>query len=118
MKIVKLLLLPLLLFSFAFLFMATSKVLPCEGDCATVQDVYMALRNGRESYVNYVYRCGYNQVSDTLCIFVKDTTGINWNSLADTACMEASRRGLTRQKIFVIKDLSSPIDTLARIICP
>ncbi len=73
MKIIKLLLLPLLLFSFAFLFMATSKVVPCEGDCAIVQDVYQALRNGRESYVNYVYRCGYNQVSDTLCIFVKDT---------------------------------------------
>lgn len=118
MKIIKLLLLPLLLFSFAFLFMATSKVVPCEGDCAIVQDVYQALRNGRESYVNYVYRCGYNQVSDTLCIFVKDTTGINWNSLADTACQEASQRGLSRQKIFVIKDLSSTTDTLARIICP
>ncbi len=118
MRIIKFLVLPLLLFSFAFLFMATKRVLPCEGDCVIVQDVYQALRNGRESYVNYVYRCGYNLVSDTLCIFVKDTTGINWYSLADTACFEASQRGLNRQKIFVIKDLSSPADTLARLICP
>lgn len=118
MRIIKILLLPLVLFSFAFLFMATSRVVPCEGDCAVVQDVSQALRNGRESYVIYVNRCGYNQVSDTLCIFVKDTTGINWNSLAEAACLEASQRGLTRQKIFVIKDLSSPTDTLARIICP
>lgn len=98
--------------------MATKRVLPCEGDCAKVIEVQQALRNGRESYVLNVYRCGYNMISDTLCIFVKDTTGINWNSLADAACFEASQRGLLQQKIFVIKNFSSPSDTLARTICP
>jgi len=118
MKKIKLLILPFLLLLFSILFMATSKQPICDRDCSAVINVGTALRNGRISYVEGVFRCGYSLVSDTLCVFVKDTTGIDWNSLADTTCMIAAQNGLSGQKIFIVKNFSFPSDTVARKICP
>jgi hypothetical protein len=118
MKKVKLLILPFLLIVFSLFFMATSKQPICDRDCSAVVDVGTALRNGRTSYVEGVYRCGYSLVSDTLCVYVKDTTGIDWDRLADTTCMIAAQRGLSGQKIFILKNFSYPTDTVARKNCP
>ena len=116
MKKYKKIVLPLVLVFFTLLFMATSRVEPCDDDCEKVRQVSGAMYTGRESYVYHVQRCSRNLVSDSLCMYVKDTTGINWVSLADTLCMEASRRGLNRQKIFILKTTGQ--DTLFKNQCP
>jgi hypothetical protein len=117
MKNKKSILLFLILGFYSVLYIATKYAEPCDGDCAKVQTVSDNLRQNR-SYVIWASRCGYHSISDTLCVYVKDTIGINWNLLADTACLYSSQAGLTQQKIFIIKNFSSPIDTLARKVCP
>lgn len=111
----------LLLFSvllgYAFLYIATSYHVPCEDDCEKTSNTYQALATNRP-YVITVRRCTYQAVSDTLCVFVRDTTGINWSLFADTACMTATQYGLPRQKILVVNIEVSPYDTVATKICP
>ncbi len=100
---------------YAFLFMATKRVLPCEGDCEKVSLADSRLRSGRESYILAVDRCLTYRVNDSLCIYVRDTTGIDWERLADTVCMTTTMVGLANQKIYIIKP--GP-DTVARRTCP
>lgn len=107
-------LLVIILSAYAFLYIATTKPVHCEGDCERTLNTYIALNAGRD-YVYNVSRCS-PQVTDTLCILVKDTTGINWDLFADTACMVATQNGLLQQKIFVLKNATH--DTLARKSCP
>lgn len=104
---------------YAVTFIATKPAQPCDTDCEKVQITGSLLFKNRESYVQGVYRCAYQRVSDTLCVIVKDTTGINWDRLADTACMIATGNGLLRQYILVLTDRrGAPLDTLARLRCP
>ena len=109
--------LPLIVIVYASLYIATSKDVPCEGDCQKVYETGIAISNSR-TYVYGVYRCTQPRISDTLCIIVKDTLGINWNLFADTVCIIATQQGLIQQKIFVLKSGTSPPDTLARKVCP
>jgi len=118
MKKSKVVVLALVLFFYAGLYLATTKKDVCiTGDCEKIFLVTEALRNAK-SYVYSANRCTYRQGSDTLCIFVKDTTGVNWNALADTACLVAQDKGLLQQKIFIIKADHFPNDTVARKVCP
>jgi hypothetical protein len=117
MRKLKWLILPLILIVYAFLYIATTKNVECEGDCDKVYQTGKSLSNSR-TYVLSTYRCTLPGVSDTLCIYVKDTIGINWNLFADTVCIIATQQGLIRQKIFVLKNGTSPPDTLARKVCP
>ena len=117
MRIIKSLILPLIFIVYAFLYIATTKNIPCDGDCEKVYQTGIVLRNSR-TYVYGVYRCTQPRISDTLCVMVKDTIGINWNLFADTVCIIATQQGLIRQKIFVLKNGTSPPDTLSRKVCP
>jgi hypothetical protein len=107
----------LILFSYAALYIATSKQIICESDCQKRIEVYNALSAGR-TYVYMVNRCTAPVISDSLCIFVHDTSGINWNLFADTACLVATQQGLPRQKIFIIRNGNTGNDTLAQKVCP
>lgn len=108
------LLLIVILSFYATLYIATSPVAPCDADCEKVGKVDMDLT--RRSYVYMVYRCGsFN--SDTLCVMVKDTTGINWDLLADTTCQVAKKYELFDQTVMVYNTGVSPIDTLAWLKC-
>jgi len=118
MKKYRYFLLTVIIVFFTLFFFATKKYVPCEGDCEKMSNFNQAIRNGRDSYVVWAIRCGPNPVSDTICIFVKDISGINWGLLADTACTIATQYGLNQQKIFILKNFSSPVDTLAKKQCP
>ena len=118
MKNIKLIILSLILILYAFLYIATKPNFPCEGDCAKVQAVDSTIRHGRESYIIGTGRCSRGYISDTLCVYVRDTLSINWNLLADTTCTIAVQNGLLQQKIFILKYGTYPPDTLARKICP
>jgi hypothetical protein len=107
----------LVLAGYAFLYVATTKQLPCDDDCEKTGNMYQDLSAGR-TYVLGVFRCTYPRLSDSLCVFVRDTTGINWDLFADTACIAATRQGLLQQKIFVIKNVNLVTDTVARKVCP
>lgn len=99
-------------------FIATKKNYPCNQDCENVVNFNNSIRKGREAYVVGAHRCSANPVSDTLCVFLNDTIGINIPLFADTACMLAVQNGLLRQKIIIMKNFSSPIDTLIKKDCP
>ena len=106
------------LFFYAFLYWATKK---CDDDCKKRGELSILLKKDR-SYIYDVGRCysgpysGFNP--DTLCVYVKDTIGVNWTLFADTACMYANSVGLARQIILVLNNAIYPPDTLARKQCP
>ncbi|MBL7731533.1 MAG: hypothetical protein JNM88_10175, partial [Chitinophagaceae bacterium] len=79
-----------------------------------VENLESNLRQGRE-YLLAVNRCFTYRVNDTLCVYVRDTAGIDWERFADTVCMTATSYALDRQKIFIIKP--GP-DTIVRRTCP
>jgi hypothetical protein len=118
MRKIKLLILPLILLGYAFLYMATSvdKSI-CIDDCEKVHNLSEELHSTRD-YVFAVSRCTNVAVSDTLCVYVKDTIGINWNLLADTVCMLATQKGLLRQKLFLMRTVNSIRDTILFKQCP
>lgn len=100
-------------------FIATKPAPVCDSDCEKVNATGAQLYLHREGYVQGVYRCTYQRVSDTLCVIVKDTTGINWDRLADTACMTAAANGLRQQFVLILTNRRGvPLDTLARLRCP
>jgi hypothetical protein len=110
------LLLVIILSFYAALYVATSPSIPCDADCEKVGKVNMELTN--RSYVYMVYRCGMTLTSDTLCVIVQDTTGINWNLLADTTCMIAKKYELNNQTVLIYNSGVFPVDTLATVKCP
>lgn len=118
MKISRLLFFPVILGVYALTFIATKKIEPCDDDCARVRETGSAIFFNRESYVLSVNRCSFNRVSDTLCIYVRDTIGINWNLFADTACIIATQKGLPHQKLIVMRPGGAPTDTLVKRQCP
>ena len=101
---------------YSLLYVATSYPGSCLEDCQKITDLDTTLRKNRD-YVYGVTRCTVYAGSDTLCVYVKDTTGINWNLLADTTCILATSKGLLRQKVFILKSATYPPDTLARKTC-
>ncbi len=101
---------------YAGLYIATSKQYICEGDCEKLIKITEVLQ-ANKSYVYGASRCTGRQGSDTLCVYVQDTIGIDWNNLADTTCHIAQENGLFQQKVFVIKNGTFPNDTVARKIC-
>jgi hypothetical protein len=112
------LILALVVLSYTFMYTQSDRF-ACNDDCEKINSLNTALHANR-NYVSYVLRCGQNPVSDTLCLWVKDTTGIDWNLFADTACLLATQNGLYKQKFFIITyDTSTLIvDTLVRKQCP
>jgi hypothetical protein len=110
--------LPVILLFYTVTFVATKRVEPCDTDCERINLFRQLFMIDRESYVSQVGRCTYVRVNDTLCIGVKDTTGINWNTVADSACSIASNNGLPRQFIIIYKISTFPIDTLLKKQCP
>lgn len=106
-----------ILLGYALLHIATKYNYPCEDDCARVNEFSNELSSSRD-YVYGAYRCSRVAVSDTLCVYVKDTIGINWSLLADTACNIATQKGLQRQKLFFINNVNSIRDTILVRQCP
>ncbi len=102
---------------YSALHIATSYQAPCIDDCEKVSDFSKALTTNRD-YVYGAYRCTNAAISDTLCVQVKDTIGINWNLLADTACILATQNGLPRQKLFFIRNSNAVRDTILVKQCP
>lgn len=117
MKLKTSLILSLTLLFYSLIYLATSKVLPCEGDCEKTYGLDTTLRN-KYSYFHGVFRCGRTYSTDTLCIYVKDTTGINWDLFSDTVCMYAKSVGLSHQLLLIMNNGVLPPDTLARKSCP
>lgn len=113
----KFIILGLILILYGALHIATSYQVPCEDDCEKVGTFSNDLRKNRD-YVYGVYRCTNVAVSDTLCVYVKDTIGVNWNLLADTACVLATQKGLQQQKLFLIRNGNSIRDTILVRQCP
>lgn len=102
---------------YSLLFLATKRVIPCEGSCQSLYSLDTLLTK-KFDYVYGTFRCTGLPSSDTLCIYVKDTVGINWDRFADTVCIYANIAGLFQQKIFLIKNGTMPPDTVARKQCP
>ena len=117
MKLKASLILSLTILFYSLLYLATSKVVPCEDDCAKIAALDTTLVN-KYKYVSYAYRCARSYSIDTLCVFVKDTAGINWNLFADTVCLYANSVGLYQQEILLIKISASSADTVAKKKCP
>lgn len=102
---------------YSLLYIATSYPVKCEDDCQKVYGLDTTLSK-KFDYFYTAQRCTYRQGSDTLCIYVKDTVGINWDRFADTVCLYANIAGLFQQKIFLIKNNAVSLDTVARKQCP
>ncbi len=113
----KRLILPAVLVIYAALYVATSYPAQCSEDCMKINQLDTTLA-GKFTYYYGAYRCTYFANTDTLCIYVKDSTGINWNNFADTVCIYANSVGLYNQKLFVLRYNVFPPDTLARKNCP
>ena len=110
-------LLPLILLGYAFLYIATSKRLDCDGDCEKMVGLQNRLLNNRP-YVVAVNRLEpYNNANNKIYVFVRDTTGIDWNRLADTTCLYSHEVGFAGQQIFVLRAANTN-DTLSRLNCP
>jgi hypothetical protein len=119
MRKLKWVILPLILGGYSLLYMATSYEKECIGECDKLLHLHETLSSNREHYFYGVHRCTYpQQSSDTLCVYVKDTLGIDWNLFADTVCQAATNNGLPGQSIFILNQSIFPPDTLARKVCP
>jgi hypothetical protein len=104
---------------YAFLYIATSKAFDCEGDCLRNQALDTLIRKNHP-YIYFVNVGGYRYSYDTLNVWVKDTTGVNWNLLADTICTFASGVELKHRYIYLLETdtINHRLDTVARTQCP
>jgi hypothetical protein len=100
---------PALLAGYSLLHVATSK--KCDDECRKLNDLEQALSENR-TYFRYADFPN----DSTLQIHVTDTTGINWNHFADTACLLAQSKGAARHYILVT-NMTFPPDTLERMEC-
>lgn len=117
MKRTQLFFLPLILLGYAFLYIATSKRLDCDGDCAKIAGLQNKLLPNRPYIVTVNRQDPYNSANNRIYVFVRDTTGIDWNRVADTTCLYCHELGLTAQQIFVLRAANTN-DTLSRLNCP
>lgn len=102
---------------YSLLYMATSIDDKCDDLCQKISRLNTTLF--KFDYFYGANRCASSWASDTLCVRVKDTIGINWDRFADTVCLYANSVGLYQQKIFLIRNsTTSPPDTVARKQCP
>jgi predicted 3-demethylubiquinone-9 3-methyltransferase (glyoxalase superfamily) len=109
--------LSLLLISYALLYIATSKPFPCDADCEAMTALDTLVKKNRD-YVYTANRC-YQPASDSICVWVKDSSGIDWNLLADTVCQVATSKGLLQQYIIVLKvNSTGNPDTVLKKRCP
>lgn len=102
---------------YTLLYIGSSYPVRCEDDCQKVYQLDTTLSR-KFDYFSWASRCTSSRVSDTLCIQVKDTIGIDWDRFADTVCLYARSVGLNQQKLFLIKWSSVSTDTVARKQCP
>jgi hypothetical protein len=117
MKLLKKFIPALIIIAFSFLYIATSKVVPCDDYCRQLYRLDTMVMKNR-SYVGYVGSCiSGKPKNDTLCISIFNSQGIDWNLFADTVCTYAAQIGMTGQTILVLK-YGSPPDTLAKKHCP
>ena len=101
---------------YTFLYWATKTDI-CDEDCLKRRELNQLLIKDR-NYFYGVSRCYPGYSTDTLCIYVNQTGGVNWSLFADTACKYANSVGLARQIILVLNNAIYPPDTLARKQCP
>ena len=101
---------------YTFLFWATKKEI-CDEDCLKHRELNQLLIKDR-NYFYGVSRCSPGYSTDTLCIYAKQTAGVNWSLFADTVCMYANSVGLSRQMILIFNFGVYPADTLAKKLCP
>lgn len=116
-RLTKILILPAVIIFYTLLYMASQYPVKCDENCSKQTTLDTTLRN-KYSYFYGVWNCARMPQSDTLCITVKDTVGINWDRFADTVCLYANSVGLQQRKIFMVNNLRYPPDTLARKQCP
>ena len=102
---------------YTLLYVGSSYPVKCEDDCQKVYQLDTTL-SGKFDYFSSAVRCSNLPLSDTLCIRVKDTVGIDWDRFADTVCLYARSVGLYQQKLLLIKWSSASTDTVARKQCP
>jgi predicted 3-demethylubiquinone-9 3-methyltransferase (glyoxalase superfamily) len=109
--------LALILISYSLLYIATS-IDRCDANCERISAVDTLLKKNRD-YVYYTSRCNWSAASDSICVWVKDTSGIDWNLLADTVCQIATVNGLLQQKVFILKSTTTGFpDTVVKKQCP
>jgi hypothetical protein len=109
-KFLKWIALSSVLLFYAFLYIATTKTVPCDALCEKIGQVSQELSTGRP-YIYITYTCTAN----TLCVFVNDSIQRNWNALADTACIYLKNKSINSYGVSVIGRFR---DTLAKTKCP
>ena len=95
---------------YAFLYIATTKTVPCNDLCMKMGQVSVEL-SSRRPYIYQAYNCNTNM----LCVFVNDSIQQNWSALADTACLYLKNKNINSYSVSVI---GRSRDTLARTKCP
>jgi hypothetical protein len=102
---------------YSILYVATTKQYACDQDCENLGAFNQEFKSTR-NYVDMAYRCSRTGNRDTLCVFFRDTTGVNWSLLGDTACTLATQHGLSQQRLLFIVLRASGRDTVLKKICP
>ena len=113
-KQTKLLLFPLILVSYALLYLATSvddKEYPCDERCLKERSVMTELR--KRVYV----KGGVGQQDSTFIIMVNDSAAQNWKALADTGCIYLKVYNLPYKTVHVY-NIQNPQSKLATTSCP
>lgn len=103
----------LLLCFYAFLYLATSRDVPCETDeCFKLESIDSLLK--KNPGVAHTGRCHTNR----LCIQVDDINYTrNWKGIADTACMYLKEKGLHHFSVDILSTRDRG-DTIHAQDCP
>lgn len=105
--------LPIILLLYAFLYIATTRVVRCDDACQRYYGVDTMLSKNRPYVVNS-FKCS----DSVFCIFVNDSVPHNWPGLADTACTYLHAVSLPSTWILVKGYMQPLTDTLAYQRCP
>ena len=118
MKLLKKFIPALIIIAFSFLYIATSKVVPCDDYCQQLYRLDTMVRNTR-NYVGWVGSCiSGKSRNDTVCVSIYNPPAMDWNLFADTVCTYTGQIGMTGQTILVLKYNGASLDTLAKKHCP
>ena len=109
LKKAKWIIVSLIILFYAFIYVATSKVVPISAFCAKTMNIDSLLKANR----SYVY--GSSCWDSGIQITVKDTA-INWNLFADTVCMYLHMDGVDHSRVVVSREVMP--DTLVDRKCP